>query len=179
MKVTGEVIGYVRPAQLALPTPCADWTLHGLMRHLVSEDTAFAAATTAADQSQVDWNAGRLGADPVVDYDRAAAAYLAAFQPDTVLNRRMRIGVFGEVPGSVAVSMHLIDTVVHGWDVAKTIGVAYAPDEQMVGAALEIMRRFPVQRPSVAFGVSVDVPPDASVLDKLVAYLGRRPDWTA
>jgi uncharacterized protein (TIGR03086 family) len=179
MKIAGEVVSLVRPAQLTLPTPCADWTLHGLLRHLVSEDTAFAAATTAADQSEVDWNAGRLGADPAADYARSAAAYLDAFEPDVVLHRLMRIGAFGVVPGSVAVSMHLIDTVVHGWDVAKTIGVPYEPDEHLVATSLEIMKRFPAQRPTVAFDVVVDVPAAASVLDKLVAYVGRKPDWSA
>ncbi|MFC0114715.1 TIGR03086 family metal-binding protein [Kibdelosporangium aridum] len=178
MKVTADVVSQVRPDQLRLPTPCADWTLHGLLRHLVSEDLAFAAATTAGtDSSDVDWNAGRLGADPVADYQRAAAGYLAAFEPDSVLDRQMRINVFGVFPGSVAVTMHFIDTVVHGWDVAKTIGVPYTPDEQLCAVALKVMRRFPSDRPTPAFGVMVEVPDDASELDKLVAYVGRDPRW--
>jgi uncharacterized protein (TIGR03086 family) len=178
MKVTGEVVAQVRPGQLRLPTPCADWTLHGLLRHLVSEDLAFAAATTAGtDPSDVDWNAGRLGTAPAADYERAAAAYRQAFEPDLVLDRRMRIGVFGVLPGSVAVSMHFIDTVVHGWDVAKTIGVQYAPDEHLAATALKAMKRFPANRPTPAFDVQVTIADDASELDKLVAYVGRDPGW--
>jgi uncharacterized protein (TIGR03086 family) len=180
MKLAGEVISHVRPDQLRLPTPCADWTLHGLLRHLVSEDLAFAAATTAGTSpSDVDWNAGRLGADPADDYHRAAAGYLAAFEPDDVLGHPMRINVFGVLPGSVAVSMHFIDTVVHGWDVARTIGVPYAPDEELSAAALKIMKRFPPERPTPAFDVQVAVPDDASELDKLLAYVGRNPGWAA
>nr|CEL19438.1 hypothetical protein [Kibdelosporangium sp. MJ126-NF4] len=174
----GEVIGQVRPEHLRLPTPCADWTLHGLLRHLVSEDTAFAAATTAGTEwSDVDWNAGSLGTDPVAAYRKAAEGYLAAFEPDAVLQRRMRVNVFGVVSGSTAVTMHLIDTVVHGWDVAKTIGVGYSPDEQLCAVALAAMRRFPADRPSVSFDMVVAVDDDASELDKLVAYVGRDPNW--
>ncbi|CAM3944962.1 TIGR03086 family metal-binding protein [Kibdelosporangium persicum] len=179
MKLTSEVIGQVRPDQLRLPTPCADWTLHGLLRHLVSEDLGFAAATTAGTGlSDVDWNAGGLGPDPVAGYRRAAAGYVAAFEPGSVLDRPMRIGVFGVVPGSVAVTMHFIDTVVHGWDVARTIGVPYTPDERIAAAALKAMRRFPSDRPTAAFDVQVTVPDDTSELDKLVAYAGRDPHWT-
>ena len=178
MKVTGDVVGQVGAEHLRLPTPCADWTLSGLLRHLVSEDTAFAAATTAGTEwSDVDWNAGRLGADPVADYRRAAAGYLAAFEPDRVLDKQMRVNVFGVVPGSTAVAMHFIDTVVHGWDIARTIGVPYQPDEELAATALELMRRFPLNRPTAAFDVVVPVPDDASELDKLVAFVGRDPDW--
>jgi uncharacterized protein (TIGR03086 family) len=180
MKVVGEVVAHVRPGQLARPTPCADWTLHGLLRHMISENAAFALATTAGtDPSEVDWNAGRIGPDPVADYERAAEAHLDAFVPDAVLDRKMRIGAFGVVSGATAIAMHLVDTVVHGWDVAKTIGVPYSPDERLAGTALQIMRRFPADRPTIAFDVQVEPPAGASELDKLVAYVGRRPDWSA
>ncbi|MBE1465801.1 TIGR03086 family metal-binding protein [Kibdelosporangium phytohabitans] len=178
MKAADEVISQVRPEHLRLPTPCADWTLHGLLRHLVSEDTAFAAATTAGTEwSDVDWNAGRLGDDPVADYREAAAGYVAAFEPDEVLDRPMRINVFGIVRGATAVSMHLVDTVVHAWDVARTIGVPYQPDEYLTATTLKVMRRFPPQRPTAAFDVVIPAQDDASELDKLVAYVGRDPNW--
>jgi uncharacterized protein (TIGR03086 family) len=180
MKLVSEVVAQIRPEQLTWPTPCADWILYGLLRHLVSENLGFAAATTAGtDSSEVDWNAGRLGLDPIADYERAAEAHLAAFVPDHVLDRDMRIGVFGVVPGSIAIAMHLVDTVVHGWDVAKTIGVPYTPDEHLAGTALQIMKQFPGDRPSPAFDVQVEPGANATELDKLVAYVGRRPDWSA
>ncbi|MEV4310848.1 TIGR03086 family metal-binding protein [Actinocrispum sp. NPDC049592] len=176
MKLTGEVVSQVRPEQLRLPTPCADWTLHGLLRHLISENLGFAAATAAGtDPSEVDWNAGRIGPDPVADYHRAADLYLDSFVPDSVLEREMRIGVFGVVPGSTAVAMHFVDSVAHGWDVAKTIGVPYEPDEQLAAMALKVMKRFPSERPTVAFDVMVPIPDDASELDKFLAYVGRDP----
>jgi uncharacterized protein (TIGR03086 family) len=179
MKLASEVVAHVRPAQLRLPTPCADWTLHGLLRHLISENVAFAAATTAGiEPSDVDWNSGRIGSDPVADYEHGATAYLDAFVPDSVLQRPMRIGPFGVVPGATAVAMHFVDTVAHAWDVAKTIDAHYAPDEEMAGTALQVMRRFPSDRPTAAFDVQVPTTEHASELDKFLAYVGRDPQWS-
>ncbi len=176
MKLAGEVVSFVRPEQLTLPTPCADWTLHGLLRHLISENLGFAAATVSGtDPSEVDWNAGRIGPDPVADYHRAADLYLDPFGPDSVLERDMRIGVFGVVRGSTAVAMHFVDTVAHGWDVATTIDVPYEPDEQLAATALTVMKRFPSDRPTAAFDVQVPIPDDAPELAKFLAYVGRDP----
>lgn len=179
MKVASEVVAQVRPEHLSWPTPCADWTLHGLLRHLISENTAFAAATTAGtDPSEVDWNSGRLGADPVADYERAATTYLDAFVPDPVLKRKMWISGF-EVTGSTAVAMHLVDTVAHGWDLAKTLGLDFEIDDDLSSTALRIMRQFPSDRPTPSFDLVVQVGEHASELDRFVAYVGRRPEWTS
>ncbi|GAB3870371.1 TIGR03086 family metal-binding protein [Kibdelosporangium lantanae] len=179
MKLASDVVAQVRPEHLSWPTPCADWTLHGLLRHLISENTAFAAATTAGlDPSEVDWNSGRLGPDPIADYERAATTYLDAFVPDTVLKRKMLITGF-EVTGSTAVAMHLVDTVAHGWDLAKTLGLDFDIDDELPATALRIMRQFPGDRPTPAFDVVVQVDDRASELDRFVAYVGRRPEWTS
>jgi uncharacterized protein (TIGR03086 family) len=178
MKVVGDVVAQVRPEHLSWPTPCADWTLHGLLRHLISENRAFAAATTAGlDPSEVDWNSGRLGPDPVADHERAATTYLDAFVPDTVLKRKMLITGF-EVTGSTAVAMHLVDSVAHGWDLARTLGIDFDVDDELPATALRIMRQFPSDRPTPAFDVVVQVGEHASELDRFVAYVGRRPEWT-
>src|SRR5262249_17317899 len=130
------------------------------------------------DPSEVDWNAGRLGPDPVADYEKAASAYLDAFVPDTVLSRDLRIGVFGVVPGSVGVVMHFVGTVAPGWDVARTIGPPHELDEELPATALDFMRKFPSDRPSAAFDVVLDVPDEASSLDRFLAFVGRSPLWT-
>ncbi|MGP4018119.1 TIGR03086 family metal-binding protein [Saccharopolyspora sp. 5N708] len=181
MQGTGQVIAEVGPEQLRLPTPCADWTLHGLLRHMVSENLAFARATTADPEgSDVDWDAGRLGAAPAEDYRRSAAEFSTAFAAEGVLDRQVRVREFGVFPGRVALVFHFVDMVVHGWDVARTIGSRYEPDEELPATALEIMRANPpAQDGTGVFAPMVEVPESASALDKLVAYLGRNPTWPA
>jgi len=138
----------------------------------------YAATTAGTEPSEVDWNSGRIGPDPVADYERGATAYLDAFVPDSVLRRQVRIGPFGIVSGSTAVAMHFVDTVAHGWDVARTLDAPYAPDEELAGAALQVMKRFPSDRPTAAFDVQVPITGYASELDKFLAYVGRDPQWS-
>ncbi|MEV6228501.1 TIGR03086 family metal-binding protein [Saccharopolyspora shandongensis] len=181
MRGTGDVIAQIRPDQLRLPTPCADWTLHGLLRHMVSENLAFARATTSGTEpSDVDWDAGRLSADPAEDYRSSAAAFGKAFAAEGVLDRQVRVREFGVFPGRAALVFHLVDMVVHGWDVAKTIGARYEPDEDLPATALELMRRNPPpQGGTGVFAPKIEVQDSAPALDKLLAFLGRNPNWPA
>ena len=59
--VLGEVVMQVRPEHLWFPTPCPDWTVRGLLRHLVSENEGFAAAALNGSAPVQAWNGGRLG----------------------------------------------------------------------------------------------------------------------
>ena len=68
---------------------------------------------------------------------------------------------FGAVPSAVAMSMHIVDYTVHGWDVAAALGLGRLPPEDLSEAALRIMKRFPTDRPSKAFGVMVPIADDA------------------
>src|SRR5712691_12433353 len=70
-------------ADLARPTPCADWTLHGLLTHLATQHYGFAAASTG-DGDLAQWHPRPLGDDPVAAYRASADHVLAAFAADGV-----------------------------------------------------------------------------------------------
>lgn len=57
-------VARVKPDALSLPTPCPDWTLHGLLRHQVSQDEGFAAAARGEGGRLSRWRGGDLGDDP-------------------------------------------------------------------------------------------------------------------
>src|ERR1700733_10840352 len=81
---------------LARPTPCADWTLHGLLRHMIAQHYGFAAAS-AGDGDLAQWMLRPLGQDPVAAYRAAAEHVLDAFAADGALDRefphpRIQIG---------------------------------------------------------------------------------------
>ena len=181
-----DLVTGLRPADLARPTPCTDWDLAELLRHLVSENTAFAHAIRhgpAADWTMADWDSGRLGTDPAATYSASAAAVTAAFATDGALERAVTVREFGTFSGEVAIGMHFIDSVAHGWDVAKTLGRPYAPDEDIAAAALGLARRIPAapgsRGPGAAFGPVLDVAADgnAAAFPRALALLGRSPDW--
>ena len=179
----GEVIAQVTADRLTLPTPCPDWTLHGLLRHIVSQNEGFAAAARGRGSVLSVWRNGRLGTeDPGADVEESARLVREAFGEDGVLDRMFDLPEVGSAfPGAVAIGFHFVDTVVHAWDVARTIGVEWDPGEEMVGAALRIAVRVPdtpgSRGPGLAFEPGVALPAGAPDADRLLALLGRSPAW--
>lgn len=97
------------------------------------------------------------------------------------MRRQVKIHEIGPFTAEIAAAMHLVDTVVHGWDLAKTFGVAYEPVPEAVAAALGFAAMVPTdpaeRAVSGAFGALVEVPEGAGELDRLIGLLGRDPGW--
>lgn len=182
LEAAGKVIAGVRPEHLTGPTPCAEWTLGELLRHMVSENLGFAGAFAGRPADPPAWDRGELGADPHHAYQESVAAVSAAFATPDAHERQVEIREFGVFPGRVAMGMHVIDFVVHGWDVAAAVGAPYPVDEQAAAGALAIASRLPdtprLRGPGGPFGAVVPVPADASDLERLLGLLGRSPAWT-
>jgi hypothetical protein len=66
VRASVELVACARPADMARPTPCADWTLHGLISHMAAQHYGFAAAS-AGDGDPARWRPRRLSGDPVAD----------------------------------------------------------------------------------------------------------------
>jgi len=169
-------------ADLARPTPCADWTLHGLLRHMIAQHYGFAAAS-AGDGDLARWRPRPLGDDPVAAYRAAAECVLGAFAADGVLDRDFPLPEFTRglmYPGAQAISFHFVDYVVHSWDVARTLGFPARFSPALLEAALSVARAVPGgearHEPGAAFAPEV-ASPGGSLLDQIVANLGRSPRW--
>ncbi|MFQ6324742.1 TIGR03086 family metal-binding protein [Nocardia sp. CWNU-33] len=177
-----ELVSHVTTADLAKPTPCADWTLHGLLTHMIAQHYGFAAAVRG-EGDPVLWKLRRLGDDPAEDYRVAAEHVIAAFAEDGVLERKFRLPEFTtdfEFSGAQAVSFHFIDYVVHSWDIARTLGRTVSFDDSLLTAALVVAEVVPSGAarlaPGAAFAPEVTWSGD-STLDDIVAILGRSPNW--
>lgn len=181
--VLGEVVMQVRPEQLWFPTPCPDWTVRGLLRHIVSENEGFAAAALNGAASVGTWNGGRLGDNPAGAYRRSNVGIADAFADGGALDRLMEVREYGSFPRRVALTFHQLDCVIHAWDLAKAIDVPYEPPPALVEQAFVLARKIPDtdanRGPGAAFERSVKVPGDASDFDQLLGLLGRNPDWVS
>jgi uncharacterized protein (TIGR03086 family) len=179
LAVIDGVLAAAGVADLDRPTPCAGWTLADLLRHQISENQGF--ATAARDGAAPDWNLGAESTDLFADYRASVDAFLDAFSPGDVLERPMTIREFGTMPGHLAATMHLIDSVVPGWDFARSLDVAYEPDPAAVRACFPLSEGIPDDDLTRAEGQSfahvVAAPAGASDLERLVALLGRDPAW--
>ncbi|MEW2504941.1 TIGR03086 family metal-binding protein [Amycolatopsis sp. NPDC047767] len=177
--VLDKIVAGATDQDLSRPTPCAGWTLADLLRHQVSENHAFAEALRRGEAA--DWDAGRLGEDAYASYAASVDDFLAAYGEEGAMRRQVKIHEIGPFAAEIAAAMHLVDTVVHGWDLAKTFGVAYEPVPEAVAAALGFAAMVPTdpaeRAVSGAFGALVEVPEGAGELDRLIGLLGRDPGW--
>ena len=181
--VLGEVVMQVRPEHLSLPTPCPDWTVRGLLRHIVSENEGFAAAAINGSAPVQTWTGGRLGDNPAGAYRRSNVAVADAFADGGALDRLMEVREYGSFPRRIALTFHQLDCVVHAWDLARAIDVPYNPPPDLVEQTLLLARRIPDTEanrgPGYAFERSVKVSGTAPDFDQLLGLLGRNPEWVS
>lgn len=185
VRASVDLVSRVTAADLNRPTPCADWTLRGLITHMTAQHYGFAAAA-AGDGSLDRWKPRRLGANPAADYRAAADTVLAAF-PSTTAEEFPLPEFPGSpsVPAEQAISFHFIDYVAHSWDVARALGTEVPGlDEDLLDDALAVARAVPGGEARLAPGAAFAPPVPASEgsghpLDRIVALLGRDPAWIA
>ena len=189
-----EVIRRVRSDMLTLPTPCAGWTLADLLTHMTAQHHGFAAAACRDGREQAVWHAEsyavEVTADPVGSYASAADEVLRAFATDGVEDTLFALPELGPeitVPGAVALGFHFVDYVVHGWDVATTLGRPYRLPADVITAALPIAMAVPDGeiRDDAAFPFARSVEPTGTGADvhddfaQLLRHLGRDVDGVA
>jgi uncharacterized protein (TIGR03086 family) len=166
------------------PTPCAGWSLGELLGHMTAQHYGWTAAAVGHGADLSVWQPGPPVADPIGEYAEASRRVLEAFGADGVLDREFALAEISPVlrfPAAQAISFHFIDYLVHGWDVARSLGLAYQPEPDLLAAALPVALAVPGgearKRDGAAFAPGVAVPAQAGLLDQIVATLGRRPSW--
>jgi uncharacterized protein (TIGR03086 family) len=178
-----EVACRIRPADLGRATPCDGWTVAGLLTHLSIQHRGFAAAARGDGADLAHWAPRPPAPDPVADFLAATADVLTAFAADEAGATPFRlpeISPTAEFPAALAVSFHFIDYVVHSWDLARSIGTYPTLDQPTLEAAGRVAQLVPDDardRPGSPFAAAVAAPADAPLLDRIVAHLGRHPDW--
>jgi uncharacterized protein (TIGR03086 family) len=182
------VVAAVTRDDLHRPTPCAGWNLLDLLAHMTAQHHGFAAAARGRGDNEVVWAAERavdaVATDPGGTYAAAAADVLDAFAADGVLEASFALPEFGPgaaFPGAIAIGFHFVDYVVHGWDVARSIGAPLALSDDVVAAVLPLVFVVPDGEyrttDGAPFGPAVAAPDGASDLDRILSHLGRLPGW--
>ncbi|MEV4266615.1 TIGR03086 family metal-binding protein [Kribbella sp. NPDC049584] len=177
-----ELVSTVTDADLSTPTPCRAWTLYGLLAHMATQHYGFAAASRGESDPAI-WKLRDLGDDPVKAYVESAEHVLDAFAQPGVAERTFPLAEFGPdaaFPGAQAVSFHFIDYIVHSWDVAKSIGKTVTFEPATLEAATAVAQIVPTgdvrRAPGTPFAADIPWSGD-NRLDRIVAYLGRNPNW--
>lgn len=178
---TVEVVRGIAADRLHAPTPCTEFVVADLLRHLlfwapslegaarkeVLPPTAAAEADVALDQWEDELVAG---------LERVATAWSvpAAWQGTT------RMGAPEEVPASLIGGMVLTEMVVHGWDLAVATGQEPVWDDAVLEHVhREVVTTAPLGRRMGIYGPEVPVPGGAPLLPRILGLTGRHPATAA
>lgn len=179
-RIACDTVAGVAPAQLADPTPCAEFDVRALLGHLVG---VFHRIASVASGAAAVGHVPPVTRVPDDGWGAATSAAVedvrAAWAEPAVLQREMRLP-FGTLPGAAALASYTGEITTHTWDVAVATGQSPAWDERVVAGALRAVRvKLPTAErpPEVPFGDAVPVPDDTPLIDALVAWQGRDPRW--
>ncbi len=153
------------------PTPCEEWTVRDLVKHLVETHAMFGGFVNvpAAD--------GPAPAEDPRGAWTAARDQMQAWLDDPEVARAEFEGMGGTTTLQDSVNQFIcFDLNIHGWDLAHATG----QDDTIDAAELPVLWK-DVQglgdmlRSSGSCGAEVTPPEDATDQEKLVAFLGRNP----
>jgi uncharacterized protein (TIGR03086 family) len=163
----------VTPDAWDRPAPVDGWVARDVVGHLVEWFPAFLDGATGitlpADPSVAD--------DPVGAWRAQTAAVQALLDDADVAEREYDLPHIGRMRLGQAIEMiYTPDVFLHRWDLARATGQDETLDPDKCAALLEGMLPMDeVLRASGQYGPRVDVPEDADVQTKLVAFIGRVP----
>ena len=160
-------------ADWSVRTPVAAWTALDVVDHLVSWSSGFLAA------GGVELAPGpRVGDDPLGAW-RHHSAEVQALLDGPRADEAFTHPQVGTGPLSMTIDrFYTADVFLHMWDLARATRQDDTLDERFSAELLAGMEPMDeVLRASGHYGPRIDVPPDASVQDRLIGFIGRDPSW--
>ncbi|CAM2953907.1 TIGR03086 family metal-binding protein [Prescottella defluvii] len=172
----------VRSDHFDRPTPCTDWSVADLLRHLLELTNAFtAAARKAPFPADGSARPTDLPADWQAQFDGQLDALAEAWREPGAWQGEAEAGGV-TMPAAVMGVVALDELVLHGWDLARATGQPFDADPAAVEASLGFAASMSVPGEEAGreglYGPVVPVPDDASDLDRLLGYAGRDPRWS-
>jgi uncharacterized protein (TIGR03086 family) len=159
------------------PTPDTDWDVRALVNHVLNEDLWAPPLLRGMTIAEVGdrFDGDQLGDDPQAVWAQAAAASIAVVSEEGALDRTVHVS-FGDISGREYVSQLTCDHLIHGWDLARAIGIDERLDPELVEFAYDYLApQVDGWRSAGAFGPKVEVAAGASPQDQLLALTGRQP----
>jgi uncharacterized protein (TIGR03086 family) len=197
LAATCSVVSSLSGHEWGLPTPCTEWDVAELVRHLVRGNFGVTKQLAGGDAAFLHGSANPFAENSSTSRSRAAGTDDPPQRPtlaDTLQRtssdllrayatpgapERVVILPAGNVPGAVAARIRTVDMLVHGWDICAATGHTYPEDGDVVTRALAFTARSlgSLSTDHRPFAPSREVPPGAASLDQLAGLLGRPVPW--
>jgi len=162
------VVGGIQADQLDNPTPCTNFTVGGVLEHMIGGATMFAAAFRGVEPPQLETS------DVLASFGPTLTGLAEAMHSPGALERTIT-APFGDVQGVTVARFVVLDGLVHGWDLATATSQPYEPPPTLVAnveafasEALEPMRG------GDTFAAATEAAPSATPIERLAAFTGRR-----
>ena len=165
-----QVVEQLTADQFDNPTACANFTVAGVLEHMIGGATHF----SPAFRGQAAGSAPALEGELTDRWSRAMAELLSSLHSSGAQERTVT-APFGEVPVSAFARYTAFDGLVHGWDLSRATGFAYEPPDDLVAEVDAFAREFvqPAMRDGDTFGAETEPGTDATALERIVAFSGR------
>jgi uncharacterized protein (TIGR03086 family) len=168
--------------RLAAPTPCEQYTVRNLLEHLVGLTVAF----HDAGRKDLGVRTGTAPSTPFPPLDPEWRTVLARQLDDLVATWREPESWEGmtqaggvTLPAQVTGLVAHNELLVHGWDLARALGIDYVVPTANLEASRSLLTPVPDEPDeSGLFGTPVKVAEDAPLLDRVIGLAGRDPSWT-
>ncbi len=171
---TRVFVAGVAADQWSAATNC-DMDVRALVNHLVSGNLwaveLIAGKTIAEVGPRLDVDL--LADKPLAAYDSALSAAQSAVSGPGALERICHVS-YGDVPAHVYCGHRILDTFIHGWDIARATGQDSTLDPELVDIVYAMFKPHATMlQASGAFAPPVDVPAESDTQTLLLAMLGR------
>lgn len=171
LALIGHDVVTLEDADLTVPTPCAGWNVADLITHMNERHEAV--------NSSVLGTSAEFADDPRAAFAHVTARWIAAIE---------RSGEVVELPRSGPLAtervlgIHLVDMLTHRWDLARALHRPCPVPQRLAAVALPIARSItapgsPLTGPGGAYRPRLAEDESRPPLDRIVALLGRDPDW--
>lgn len=154
-------------------SPVAEWTARDVVNHLVEWLPGF------LRQHGIELGSTSVTDSPAADFAALAEAVQALLDaPDA--DRLITSNMFGEIPLSGMIDQfYTSDIYMHSWDLARSNGIDPQLDPAFAAQLYTGMQPMAkVIRESGQFGDQQPVADDADDVAKLIAFIGRDPEWS-
>ena len=176
---TAAIIAAIPDGQAGLATPCPDWDVGTLVRHLVGQDLRNFLVVARGDTADWQAPADELGEDRAAAF-RDRAAQLMTVWRAADLQEQVALPGGGQAALGGRVDQQIAELAMHDWDLTVATGQHADLDPVLAEYALswshQVLRP-EFRGPDRAFGFEVPVPPDAPAYQRLAGWFGRDPEW--
>ena len=164
LAVIQPVLRNLTDADRGKPTPCADFTAHDLVEHLLDSLVQLAgmagASLSVPERGSAEDKVSVLAGRMIEAWRGADLAGMLPFGD-------------GEAPASFLAGILPVELLLHGWDLAQATGQQLRVSDEVVAYVREIGDGLIKAGRGGSFGDEVTPAPDASPIDAFAAYAGR------